>query len=313
MRLGRMLICLLLGLLLAVNCFAAEPDLTVSDAQTQPGKIVYLAVTLNQSVKADTLGVSYSYDSKYLKPLPDSCSWSKKGMLQDFNAQGKGVWTTGAATQLEGELCVLAFRVLDDADFSATEVNCTVVVKNGSQTVAEHQAKGVVTQVCAHTYGKWEQFNEQMHRHTCSKCGATASQSHRWGNGTVKDDPKNPGKKITEFQCGTCGAKKTVAATIDSPTLFPQGTQPITQTPTHPTLPTPTLPAWPIDPTAPSSPGQSIVVKPAPTEPEHDHDHDHTHTGEYETHEPRTDSTIIFVLVLAMLISGAILIVRKKK
>lgn len=311
MRMGRILTCLLLGLLLVGKCFAAETELTVSDAQTQPGKTVYLTVTLNQPIEADTVGISYSYDAEALKPLPDSCSWSKKGMLQDFNAQDKGVWTTGEEMQLKGELCTLAFRVLDEADFSSTEVHCTVVVKNGAETVAEYQAKGTVTQVCAHTYGKWEQVDEQMHRHTCSKCGAAVSQSHSWSNGTVKDDPQSPGKKITEYQCSSCGGKKTVAAAIDTSTLFPQGTQPETQPETLPTLPTPTLPVKPVDPTASSSPGQSIEVNPAPTDSEQDHDH--THTGEYEAHEPRTDSTIIFVLVMAMLISGAILIVRKKK
>jgi len=133
MKIRRILPFLLLSLLLTVHSFAAEPEMTVSSEAAQNGKIVYLTVTVHASITADTLGVSFQYDPEALKPLPDSCSWSQKGVLQDFIAQDKGVWTTNSAVDLKGDVCILAFQVLDDADFSTTTVKCALIAKKGEK------------------------------------------------------------------------------------------------------------------------------------------------------------------------------------
>ena len=88
---------------LGLTAFASEDPLTMADVQVQLGQTVYLTVSLEEPVRGNTMGISYSYDPEVLKIVPSECRWKKTGALQDFSAGGhEGVWATEKAAQLEG-------------------------------------------------------------------------------------------------------------------------------------------------------------------------------------------------------------------
>ncbi len=126
---------------------AAEPKVTVSEAQADPSQMVYLTVSLSDCKDANTVGVSYEYDTKVLKKAASDFKWKlKDGKIEDFDiSRNIGAWTTDSAKDLNGELCVLAFRVNADAVDGVSVVKCKVDVKNDSQVVGSYTAEAKVT------------------------------------------------------------------------------------------------------------------------------------------------------------------------
>lgn len=124
---------------------AAEVKCLVSSDTVSAGQTVYLKVELSDCAKADTLGISFEYDSDVLKKITKECSWADKGVLQDFDAaKNHGVWASNKAKDLNGEICTLAFRVKADAPKGETEVTCNLIVKKGSKEIGTYTAKRLV-------------------------------------------------------------------------------------------------------------------------------------------------------------------------
>lgn len=265
---------------LGLTAFASEGPLTMADVQVQLGQTVYLTVSLEEPVRGNTMGVSYSYDPEVLKIVPSECRWKKTGALQDFSAGGhEGVWATEKAAQLEGEICLLVFRLQPDAQPGDTQVSCELLIKDGPEEVGRYEAASVVSIVCAHSYGGWTENGEIFHVRSCSICGAGQSQSHTWGSPVTDGSQKISTctvcskKRVEQIHSGLQEVLPTQPPAPDHKENLPELTLPTVPEPTAPlpTAPDPesTRPAEPVRPTEPSGPTKPTEpTKPTkPTEP----------------------------------------------
>ena len=284
---------LLLGSL-GMTAYASEGPLSVADVQVQPGQTVYLTVMLTEDIKGNTMGISYEYDTSVMKVLPGQCQWKKSAALKDFSNSGsQGAWASANVVNLRGEVCVLAFEVLEGMTFEESEVSCELLVKNDAREVGRYQAEALVSVVCGHDYGSWQPNTDAFHKRSCAVCGAVESQSHSWGQPVTTADPDNAGVELQTQVCSICGGEKVTRlqgqiqevrpaqpeATLPAQSSEPLETMPIPIQPqTKPTTPAdrpeptvPTTPTVPTEPTRPTEPdqsqGSSQSSQPEATEP----------------------------------------------
>ena len=277
---------------MVLPCFAAAGDMTVTSTSAQPGDVVYLTVTLNKKVVGDTVGIVCSYDEAVLVPVPASSSWAAKSVLEDFDKKGAGVWAGSNAVDLKGTLCIVAFRVLPDANLTQTTVTCSVTVKQESNVVGAYTAQAVISgqaaSECEHEYGNWKSTSSVSHSYSCLKCGVTGSATHVWS------------EDVNRYTCKLCGYTRA----DDRPGGGSEVTRPTS--PTDPTEKNPEISTKPVEkPTSPSQPEKPTIsgtivekpTRPQETEPatkpsSDDHDHSHEATQPYKDYngtEPPTD------------------------
>lgn len=292
--------------MLASPVLADEEKMTVSDAQVQSGQVVFLTVSLNESVKGDTVGISYSFDSALLEALPAQCSWSRTGILEDFGTlRNSGAWTASASEDLKGELCTLAFLVRTGVFFEETTVSCKVTVKEGSQILAEYTAQSTIHMICTHQFTDWKDGGALGHIRTCTICSVQNTQPHSWDDGMITDHPTNPQLKIQTFTCGDCGGQKVEEILEDhSKPSIPVITLPQQSLPTRPEVPNNPIP------TLPGVTGNSVPG--ATTQDGHDHDHTHSDDA-HSSHNGDPTGVIVVLLLVAVMVGAALRYVRKKR
>lgn len=212
---------------------AADAKITVSGASAERSQMVYLTVSLEGCDKANTLGISMEYDSDVLKKVASDCTWTEKGVLQDFDvAKNSGVWATKKAKDLNGEICTLAFRVKENAPIGDTKVACTVIVKKDSKVVGTYSAKGTVSVTCEHSYGEWSQKDGNTHRKVCKYCQYEKTASHKWDEGVVTKHPTENEEGVKLYTCDVCGGSKQAAISVNGDIRPIEPDDPI-QTPTE--------------------------------------------------------------------------------
>ena len=243
---------LLLVSSLSLTALAAEDTLSLSDASGQEGDIVYLAVSLNEPIRGNTIGITYSYDAALLQAQPDYCSWSIAGLMKDFDSNNAGVWASGNTQDLSGTICVLAFQLKAPLT-EGTAVSCTMIIKDSSTTMGTFTAQATVSTTCDHQYSNWSDNGAIGHHRVCTLCNAPQTQSHTWDEGVLSDNPDNPFSQLKTYTCSVCAGTKSVEVFVQKeeeqftqPT-FPQQTTPTT----HPT--DPTYATDPLRPTTPSN------------------------------------------------------------
>ena len=203
-----LIISAMLVFMMAMPAAAQEKSLSVEGTTTQSGHTIFLKVSVTDSVVGDTMGITYSYDASVLEIIPESCSWEKAGVLQDFsNVNAAGVWTANQATDLRGPICVLAFRVLPDTKPMNSTVSCTLLVKKGADDVGTFTAEATVEIICQHQYGQWVTGGSMIHKRTCVICGDNQSQSHSWNNGE-RQERENATMDLMVYSCSICGGTK---------------------------------------------------------------------------------------------------------
>lgn len=323
-------ICILAALVgaLAVTVSAQEVNLKVSNATAKKGETIYLTLQFTQPVSGNTVSVKYSYDDKQLKPKVDSCDWVLSGGIENFNkANSIGVWSCEKSTDLKGGLCILAFELKDGANFKKTQVTCEVKVKEGSKSVGTYTATSVITMDCAHQYGSWKDAGNLGHVQTCTLCQGERYQTHTWDQGK-ETQTKDPGKVEMLYTCTVCGGTKTVTQNKEQE-IFPTFSKPTEENEDQPTQ-KPTQQQGPLTPTQKPDPDIPELTDPPhgkPTEstaghdhgddstkstvPSHNHDHDPVTQPQNEAN-PVLTGAVITVAVAAM-VTGAILLVKKKK
>lgn len=322
-------ICLLLALvaLLAVTAYAQQGNLKISNATATAGQTVYLTLELTQSIQGNVVSVKYDYNSTLLEFQEDSSSWVRSSMLSDFDkTHSTGVWSVKDAIDLKGGLCILAFKVREDADFTKEYVSCEVNIKNGNKTVNEEPltATAVITMDCAHSYGSWKDAGNAGHTRTCTLCKQDNTQSHTWDQGKELQT-KDPGKVEMLYTCTVCGGTKTVTQNKEQE-ILPTFSKPTDEDETKPT-PKPTQPQGPLTPTV--KPGEIPELTDPPhgkptestaghdhetdlsksTVPSHNHDHDPVTQPQNEAN-PVLTGAVIAVAVTA-LVTAAVLVVKK--
>ena len=254
-----LILALLVVFNVALTCFAAEDVLTVTDVKAEPGDVVYLTLMLNEKTVGNSMGVSTACDSSILEFVPDSSSWESSATLQDFNKQGDGVWAVKTPKDLQGAVCVLAFRVKENAAFTSTTVECTLMVKNDGKDVGTYTAEAQITHDCDHNYGPWKDAGQLGHVRTCGNCDAGQTESHSWDEGVISPKPGDSKTNLKTYTCQICGAAKVIEFAVS-------GENEVSE-PTRPTQPVETQPA-PILPTAPVE-----IPTPATRPPQEDTDH----------------------------------------
>lgn len=220
---------IIMAMLLSVSsvAMAEEDPLSLSDANVRAGQTIYLTLKLNTAVTGDAVGVSYTYDRNLLEAVVSSCTWSIKGTMSNFNREDAGVWASTSSQNLMGEICVLAFRVKSDVEFTDTTVSCTLVIKNGSQEQGTYTAQAKVAYSCEHSYGDWENGDDIGHLKTCKYCGATITAPHSLGSGVPTENPDDPDNDLLIYNCEICGYVRQVE--------IPKQQEEISNAPTHST------------------------------------------------------------------------------
>lgn len=273
---------------MAFGVCAAGDAVKISNTTAEAGDTVYLTVSLTKKTVGDTIGVSFTYDNAVLEWLPDASTWEKKGALQDFGSfDNSGVWTADKAADLKGDICVLAFKVREDAAFTETAVNCTVLVKNGAKEVGSFETAASISMKCDHEFGEWAQNGDLGHTRTCTRCGGHQTQSHSWDEGTLAEDPTDPGTNVRTRTCTVCGETKTERVAAENRETVPAYTEPTQPPATEPgdTRPQPTEP-WEIEedhrqPTAPEETRDQFASGSEHTEvPDHTHENEDQHTDD---------------------------------
>lgn len=200
------LLCLALVLALAAPVLADGDGLKVHNATAKKGQTVYMTVELTESVIGNAMAVEYTYNSRHLKPIPESCSWARTALIQDFDSRGEvGVWAVENSEDLKGGVCVLAFQVKTLAFFQQTEVACTVSVRGDDQQNKTFTATGKVIMDCEHNYGEWVDGGNLGHYRLCSNCGGKNTQNHELDEGVPMKDLDDPTLTVTVYTCKVCG------------------------------------------------------------------------------------------------------------
>lgn len=282
--------------MLVVPAFAAEEDISISDMNVKPGDTAYLRITLKKSLVGDSIGITYSYDTAVLKAVPKSCTWEKKGAIQDFNNKKAGAWAASSAMDLKGDLCVLAFQVPENASFTETQVTCTVIIKKGTETVGEYTVTGTISMTCEHKFGEWADEGSVGHAQICELCGKKTTASHAWDEGTIVHNPEDEHTDLKVYTCTVCGAQKQENVPAEKEDHSPVPTERPTEAQTEPTAPPVTMP---IPETRPTEPLETFPNPnhPQETEPqydpepevEHDHNNQQGNTQNPNHQDDKTD------------------------
>ena len=109
---------------------------------------------------------------------------------------------------------IFQFTLKAKAAASAKTVACSYTLQNINASwvtsdIPFTATDATVSVVCNHTFGAWEKHNAEQHKHTCSACGETAYEAHKWDDGVVT----TPATHLTEgektYTCTVCDEKKT--------------------------------------------------------------------------------------------------------
>lgn len=317
----------LLCLTMTVTGFAQTADLVLSDVEANPGDTVYLTVELQTQLTADAMGLSYTYDEKILEPMPvDSWSWEVKGDIKNFDIKkDRAAWGANEPTQLQGDICVMAFRVLKNVKLTQTKVTCELIVKNQGQEVGTYTAEGLVGQRCEHEYSSWKSEDDLWHTVTCKHCGKMLTQSHVWDDGV---ELTVAGKRLIRFTCTAChNIREVELSGAESQETKPTGdsVNPISPTGavsqpdqnTHKENTPDTMPTASVNDTHEDHAHQNTDgnSQTNPTseeeivEPTEEHTHDHTHE---QVSQNNTATGIVVAVALALMLGAAIFFVKKK-
>lgn len=194
-----------LALSISVTCLAAENTLSLSGAKGGAGQTLYLSLELNETVTANAIGISCQFDTTILEAVPELSTWERKGILSAFEQDNQGVWAAEKPEQLQGKLCVLAFRIKDSVAFDSTEILCAIVIKEGATEKVNSTVKSLITGECTHSYGSWESNGLNTHVRICSLCGGRNTQTHNWDSGV--EETQADGKVLLIKTCNVCNAK----------------------------------------------------------------------------------------------------------
>ena len=324
-----MILCVLASL--CVPCLADEAPLKITNTQAKAGQTAYLAVTLNQSVVANTLGVKCEFDKTLLTALPELSAWEKTGTVSAFKADNNGAWTSQTTEDMKGKLFILAFQVNEGVAFATTPVKCTVVLKNSEKEVGNYVVEGRITMDCDHEYGPWESTGKLNHTRICKICGGKSNQEHQWDEGTETEQTDLIIKTMT---CQVCREKKTLEISKVTGEITPVEPSNESVTPSADSDKAPSKETESKDPnkqTAATNSAGQVVTKPSghqneqeATAPTHDHSHEGTTAATGHAHSEDTshdhtggksDPAVVWTVVglIAVTMAGAFLAIKKKK
>ena len=229
------LICICLPVYAAENT-ASEATVTFdADPQTASrGATVTVTVVLSESDLAKSMMIEPVYDKSVLEL--QSGEWLLTGatLADNWAAEfGDAAIAYSAETDMNGEIFKLTFKVLDNASFGKTSVDCNVTIKNGQLVIANTTTPIEINISCTtHSYvekteEKYLKSNadcthKAVYYKSCENCGEKGTETFEYGSTephtytrqVITDTYKVSGATCTEkavynYCCATCDAKGT--------------------------------------------------------------------------------------------------------
>ena len=197
-------------MIVPVNVGAADQATVTVIASADSVKVgdeVTFTVAISNAENVFSIAVIPSYDKDVYELM--SGAWLLSGMLADFSVtEGNGVIAFDSAKTINENALTFTLKVKKPSANSA--VSAEVILKNlMNDTIPNSTSGTTVTIVCEHTFGAWEKHNAEQHKHTCSACGETSYEAHKWDDGVVT----TPATHLTEgektYTCAVCDEKKT--------------------------------------------------------------------------------------------------------
>lgn len=129
---------------LTLTAFAADVSVSLSDTSPEKGDVITLAVSLSDCKKANTVGVSVSYDTNVLE-LTDESKWLISGVLSDVDiSTGRAVLACeDDKTEINGEVLNFVFEV--KSDYEESSISIEVIAKSDSDVIATLDAIAEIT------------------------------------------------------------------------------------------------------------------------------------------------------------------------
>ena len=193
---------LLLVMAFTVTVSAAGTTATTESKNGAKGDTVTVNVSVTSTSNVTSGAVEVTYDSTKLQ-LVDG-SWSVSGsLLANFDkSNGKGAFAFATGSTVDGNILSVKFKVLTDAPLGDTDVQCKIMLKNGSTDLPVTNKAGKITVTCKHSFTKKTTdylaseascISGPKYYYTCSICGEKGDTTFVQGEPSTH----NYNKKVT--------------------------------------------------------------------------------------------------------------------
>lgn len=175
-RLSLFVLCMLLCAALAVPTLAAgSASVSVSDSSVHRGDTFTVSISVSgSSIKSGTFDVTYGSAFEFV-----SYEFKTDALIKDYKPEAAvGVFTFKEEQKVSGVICVLKFKVKNDAKFASDTISVDITTTGSDGFTAEKTTKVTVT--CDHKYGSWNKASDSEHSRKCSVCGNVEKKSHTY-------------------------------------------------------------------------------------------------------------------------------------
>ena len=141
---------LLLVMAFTVTVSAAGTTATTESKNGAKGDTVTVNVSVTSTSNVTSGAVEVTYDSTKLQLIDGS--WSVSGsLLANFDkSNGKGAFAFATGSTVDGNILSVKFKVLTDAPLGDTDVQCKIMLRNGTTDFPVTNKAGKITVTCKH-------------------------------------------------------------------------------------------------------------------------------------------------------------------
>lgn len=193
---------LLLVIVFTVTVSAAGTTATTESKNGAKGDTVTVNVSVTSTSNVTSGAVEVTYDSTKLQ-LVDG-SWSVSGsLIASFDkSNGKGAFAFATGSTVDGNILSVKFKVLTDAPLGDANVQCKIMLRNGSTDLPVTNKAGKITVTCKHSFTKKTTdylaseascISGPKYYYTCSICGEKGDTTFVQGEPSTH----NYNKKVT--------------------------------------------------------------------------------------------------------------------
>ncbi len=204
---------LFISMVLCICTFTVHADennaistLKVSQNSGKIGDTVTVTVNLSGNATAMSIMAYPSYDNNVFELI--SSNWLISGfMIGNIDGNGGGVAVYSSATDMSGDIFQFTLKVKNNANIGSAVIGCEVVLHDPDISVSCGSSSFSV--ICEHTYGNWEKNDGLTHKHICTLCGNSETETHTWNNGETTTPASHVQEGVKTYTCIVCGETKT--------------------------------------------------------------------------------------------------------